>query len=116
MSSEPKNPEDLHFERGTPKDYLLSEASYIAEERDRAESKEKLKGNKQDRKERKLYANLSFVLICMWLIIVLAIFVAIGQKKLTYSDTVIVALLTTTTANVIVIFNFVMKYLFNTGK
>jgi hypothetical protein len=76
-------------------------------------NKEKLKGDKQDREERKIYANLVFTLISIWLIVVVAIFVSCGQGNLKYSDSVLITLLTTTTANVIAIFHFVMKYLFH---
>jgi hypothetical protein len=67
----------------------------------------------QDKNERKVYANLIFTLVTMWLTIVLVIFVAIGQNKLSYSDSVIITLLTTTTANVITLFVLVTKYLFS---
>jgi len=76
-------------------------------------NKEKLKGDRQDREERKIYANLVFTLISIWLIVVLAVFVSCGQGNLKYSDSVLITLLTTTTANVIAIFHFVMKYLFH---
>lgn len=75
-------------------------------------NKEDLKGRKQDRKERKVYANLTFSLISIWLTLILLIFIAIGQKKLIYSDTVIVTLLTTTTIEVIGLFIIIAKYLF----
>lgn len=75
-------------------------------------NKEDLKGRKQDRKERKVYANLCFTLITIWLTMVLLIFVAIGKKSLVYSDNVIVTLLTTTTIEVIGIFLIIARYLF----
>jgi hypothetical protein len=70
----------------------------------------------QDKEERKTYANLSFTLVSMWLTMVLVIFIAIGQKRLEYSDTVIVTLLTTTTINVIGIYIIVANYLFPSKK
>jgi hypothetical protein len=74
--------------------------------------KEELKGRKQDRKERKVYANLTFTLISIWLTLILVTFIAIGQKRLEYSDSVIITLLTTTTVEVIGLFIIIAKYLF----
>ena len=69
-------------------------------------------GIMQDMGERKEYTHRIFVLICMWLILVSIILIASGNGNLHYSDTVLVTLLTTTTANVIGLFVFVAKYLF----
>lgn len=68
----------------------------------------------QDKNERKVYANLSFTLVAMWLVMVLVIFVAIGKGDLYYSENVIITLLTTTTINIIGIFLIVARYLFPT--
>ena len=111
---DPKNPKELQFEQGTQPDYLAGESYFVKEELKDSLKKEKLDGLIQDREERKRYANLSFTLIATWLILVLAIFVSTGQGNLKYSDSVLITLLTTTTANVIAIFHFVMKYLFQT--
>ncbi len=76
--------------------------------------KEELEGRKQDRKQRGEYANKIFVLLCAYLgIILLALFLS-GLRVMNTSDTVLVALVTTATANVIGIFIFVAKYLFHT--
>lgn len=76
--------------------------------------KEELEGRKQDRKQRGEYANKIFVLLCVYLgIILLALFLS-GLRVINTSDTVLVALVTTATANVIGIFIFVAKYLFHT--
>jgi hypothetical protein len=48
--------------------------------------------------------------------LVLAIIVAYGKEFLKFSDTVIVTLITTTTANVFGFFYFVANYLFNKDK
>ncbi len=73
-------------------------------------------GLAQDMDERKLYAHRIFVLVCMWLFLVSLVFVADGNGNLHYSDSVIITLLTTTTANVIGLFILVTKYLFNPKK
>lgn len=70
----------------------------------------------QDKDERKLYAYRVFALICIWLACVMIVVVATGKGDLHYSDTVIVTLLTTTTANVIGLFAIVNGYLFKTKK
>lgn len=66
----------------------------------------------QDKNERKIYAELIFTLITIWLLFVLIIFVAIGKGFLLYSDSVIITLLTTTTIEVIGVFLIVARYLF----
>jgi len=70
----------------------------------------------QDKDERRLYAYRVFTLICLWLTGVLLIVVGSGNGSLHYSDTVMVTLLTTTTANVIGLFAIVNGYLFGTKK
>jgi len=70
----------------------------------------------QDMFERKLYAYRVFALICIWLGCVMLVVFATGKGDLHYSDTVMVTLLTTTTANVIGLFAIVNNYLFKTKK
>ena len=70
----------------------------------------------QDKEERRLYAYRVFALICIWLACVMIVIVATGKGDLHYSDTVLVTLLTTTTANVIGLFAIVNSYLFKTTK
>ena len=68
----------------------------------------------QDKEERRLYAYRVFTLICIWLLCVVLILIAQGHGNLYYSDTIIVTLLTTTTANIIGLFAIVNGYLFKT--
>ena|ERR1700744_4172227 len=70
----------------------------------------------QDMDERKLYAHRVFALICLWLACVMLVIISSGNGNLHYSDTVMVTLLTTTTANVIGLFAIVNNYLFKTKK
>jgi hypothetical protein len=70
----------------------------------------------QDKDERRLYAYRVFALIAIWLACVILIVVGAGSGNLHYSDTVMVTLLTTTTANVIGLFAIVNGYLFGTKK
>jgi hypothetical protein len=94
----------------------------VAEVKERAQDEiedEDLRGKKlandgimQDMGERKEYTHKIFVLICMWLVLVGIVLIASGNGNLHYSDSVLITLLTTTTANVIGLFVFVAKYLF----
>lgn len=68
---------------------------------------------KQDREQRVLYSERLFVFLCIYMMFALLIVVACGMGKISLSDTVIVAVITTAFANVIGIFAFVAKYLFH---
>jgi hypothetical protein len=75
---------------------------------------EKLNSNIQDRTERKNYANKVYKLVLGFLFVILLIVIAtaIIPVKFYLSDSVLITLLTTASANVIGIFTIVMKYLF----
>lgn len=82
------------------------------------EKRERIRGLRQNIDERKHYANHLFWFLVghmglVFLILFLNGFVLFGFLL---SDTVIVALITTTTANVLTMFYFVVKYLFNADK
>jgi hypothetical protein len=77
--------------------------------------KEFLIGNKQDREERKRFSDNIFKLLSIFLGITIVIVMLAGFHRyidFELSDTILIALLTTTTANVIGIFLFVVKYIF----
>jgi hypothetical protein len=77
---------------------------------------EELKGNIQDREERKKYADKIFWFLVLFMTITLtSVFISIFKFD-QLSDTVIVTLLTTTSANVISIFAIVVRYLFRQKK
>jgi hypothetical protein len=75
---------------------------------------EKLLGINQDRKERKRFANkLYWFLVCFISCVIILLFLCgFGCLNFILTDSVLIALLTTTSANVIGIFIFVVKYLF----
>lgn len=80
---------------------------------------EELRSLQQDREERKKYAKHIFILICVWLFIILLIIIAEGFYEFTcfdLDDTVLITLITTTTANVAAYFLVVTKYLFPNSK
>lgn len=74
---------------------------------------EENEGLKQDRKQRKIFSCIIFAFMCLYMAVSLIIVFLCGKFVLFLSDGVLIALLTTTLANVIGIFNFVAKYLFN---
>jgi len=72
----------------------------------------KLKSFQDDIKARKLYAGLIYTLVVLWLGFILWIVIATGSGWYKLSDTVLVALITTTTLNVLGLFLVVTQYLF----
>lgn len=80
---------------------------------------EELKDLKQDRDERKSYASKLYWLVLIWLVVILLIVIFQGLRSLPgtpfyfkLSDTVLITLITTTTANVAAFFLVVVRYLF----
>lgn len=81
---------------------------------ERQHRKEELRGKQQDREERKRYADLIFKLICYWLIAVFGLLLVQGQDWFHFelSNGVLLAVVGSTTANVLGIFWLVANYLF----
>lgn len=75
--------------------------------------KEEIYDLKQNRSERKIYARLAFKLICSYLAAVFLLLLAVGGGKIYLSDAVLLSIVATLAPNVLGIFYFVMKYLFN---
>lgn len=67
---------------------------------------------KQDREQRKQFSIWILGIVCVYLLIVLVLLYLTGFSLTILSDTVLVALLTTTTANVIGLLVIVARYLF----
>lgn len=65
---------------------------------------------------RKQYSDNIFTVTVIWMFLILLMVVACGQKTLVLSDSVIIALITTTTANVAGFLYVVVNYLFNKDK
>lgn len=82
------------------------------------EKRERIRGLRQNIDERKHYAKYLFKFLVghMALVFVILFFNGFMFCGFLLSDTVIVALITTTTANVLTMFYFVVKYLFNADK
>jgi|GEM_PF-1886702 len=75
---------------------------------------EHLKGQRQDREERKAFSGKIFIFLCAFIVITMFILYHSGDEKTYFrlSDQILTVLLTTTTINVIGIFLFVARYLF----
>ena len=75
---------------------------------------EDLAGQKQDRDQRKKFANKIFWLLISFLFVSLGIVALSGCCKIHFhlSDTILITLLATTSADVIGVFLFVVRYLF----
>jgi uncharacterized membrane protein len=71
-----------------------------------------LDGLIQDQEERKKYAQLIYWMIVGWLIVILTMLFFYGFKLMSFSDAVLITLITTTTANITVFFLGVVRYLF----
>lgn len=65
---------------------------------------------------RKRYSYRIFLITTGWLVSVVAILIAVGLGELKLSDSVLIALLGTTTVNVLGFFVIVIQYLFNKDK
>jgi hypothetical protein len=79
----------------------------------KAQLLEEYYSKKQDREQRKQFSFWIFVFVCVYMVLALIILILSGCEVLEFSNGVIVALLTTTTANVIGLFAVVAKYLFH---
>lgn len=78
----------------------------------RASMFEDYTSKKQDREQRKKFAAWIFGVVCVYILSVLTLLYIIGFSFAYLTDTVLVALLTTTTANVIGLLVIVARYLF----
>ena len=65
---------------------------------------------------RKKYSHRIFIITSGWLISVVGMLLLVGFKKMVLSDSVLIALLGTTTVNVLGFFLIVIQYLFNKEK
>ena len=79
----------------------------------RAQLLEDYFGKKQDREQRGKFSLWIFVFVCAYMVLALIILILCGYGVLDLPNGVIVAMLTTTTANVIGLFAIVAKYLFH---
>ncbi len=108
-----KSPDNLSFD-SDPNDSDISneEIEYLKQNQTYGLEAEKLKGRKQDRKERKKYAKHIFRFIWFWCTAILLIMVFVGKGCLKFETSVVITLITTTTANILALFVIVANYLF----
>ena len=110
----------LREETAAAADVRGAEASASDERRDfvRRWQEEDLWQVQQDREERKTYATRIFRLVCLWLSVIVALVVLqgfLGQCGwFRLSDSVLIAISTTTTASVTALPVVVVRYLFRT--
>lgn len=79
---------------------------------------EEYTSQRQDRVQRKQFADRIFTFVKWYMISISIMLLLNGYKYVAFSlsDSVLITLLSTTTANVIALFAFVAKYLFRTKK
>lgn len=70
----------------------------------------------QNNEERKKYAKYTFTLTCVWAVLIFVIIFFVGFNIISIPDSVLIALITTTTINFFGFFVLVIKYLFNIGN
>jgi hypothetical protein len=109
LQSKPDEPAD---ERVNVKEANVREVSDVEE----AFSEAQLKRLLDDNKARKSFSIWIFVLTVLWMFLVLMIVVQCSRGVFRLSDGVLIALITTTTANVFGFFYVVVNYLFNKDK
>jgi hypothetical protein len=98
-------------------DQKTKQESDSLEEHARAKRELEIQSIKQTLTQRKNYARATFCLVCLWLTAVLVIaffqgFGAGGAIRFKLETGVMIALIATTTANIIAVLVIVMKYLF----
>jgi hypothetical protein len=77
---------------------------------------EDLQGKIQDRKQRKVFSYWIYGFVAIYIIAIVVFVYLIGFGCVKCSNTVVVTLLSTNTANVISIFAIVVRYLYNIKK
>lgn len=83
---------------------------------DKEVARENLKRLIEDNKARKTFSYWIFTATVLWMFFVLMIVVQCGRRSIILSDGVLIALITTTTANVFGFLYVVVNYLFNKNK
>lgn len=80
--------------------------------------KEDIRGKKQDREQRRVFAYHIFKFICIYMIVTMMIVLLSGWTIVCFrlDNAVLITLLSTTTANVFGLFVIVTKYLFHTKE
>lgn len=81
-----------------------------------AQKREDYLGRKQDREQRKLFSALIFSFMCLYMASAMVAVFLCGFGLMKLSDAVVIALLTSTFADVISVFVLVAKYLFHSKE
>ena len=78
----------------------------------RKQAEEKVKDSQQHREQRKEYAGKIFWLVCGWLFVLLTLVFSAGKNWISLSDSVLIALITSASVNIIGLMVIVANYLF----
>jgi hypothetical protein len=105
-------PYELADTKGNIKKANVSEVSDLDEEFSRAQLKRLL----DDNRARKSFSQWIFAITVLWMFIVLIVVIQCSRGVFMLSDSVLITLITTTTANVFGFFYVVVNYLFNKDK
>jgi hypothetical protein len=111
----------LHSKLNSPAETTVStEVAFVKEldelDIDAEMAKEHLKRLIEDNKARRAFSYWIFTATMLWMFFVLMIVVQCGRRSIILSDGVLIALITTTTANVFGFLYVVVNYLFNKDK
>lgn len=74
---------------------------------------EEIESLKQDRSQRKIFSYCIFGFMCLYMAASIVVVFLCGACAMKLDNSILITLLTTTLANVIGVFNFVVKYLFH---
>lgn len=109
--SDSTNSELGELSKAVPGQYDVSPNSTLDDD----ERREHLRSMRQDTDERKSYADRLFKFLVIYMLLVFAVLLLQGFAFLGFhlADAVIITLISTTTANIIAVFVFVVKYLFH---
>lgn len=78
----------------------------------REKERQELMSMIQDREQRKTFADKIFTVTVIYIAVVLFILIACGFSRLQFSDTVLITLLSTTTANILSLLVIVFNHIF----
>lgn len=91
------------------------EKKFYELEREKIKNESLLQNNSQNSEIHKLRQNLAPIILAItviWMILILILIIAVGKNDLKLSDSVLITLLTTTTANVFGFLYIVVKFYF----
>lgn len=113
LASEGKQVDKAEEKKATFKEEFVAQIVHEQQRIEIERLKEEVESLKQDRKQRKYLSYFLFGFMCFYMVAVVVATYLCGLMIMYLSDTVLGFLLTTTLADVIGIFGFVVKYLYH---